>query len=325
MKKLFRVLVYLVVLVVLVVGAALAYISFALPNVGEAEEIVVEGSSEQIARGRYLANHVMLCMDCHAERDYSLFAAPPRPGTHGAGGDRFDRSMGLPGVFVSPNITPVGVSDWTDGELFRLITTGVRKDGEPIFPIMPYQNYGKLDPEDIRSVIAYIRTLEPKQSDIPKREIDFPMNFILRTIPQKADLKPMPPKSDVIKYGEYLVTAGACGECHTKFEKGAFVGPYLAGGREFLFPDGTVLRSPNLTPDETGIKAKSKSGFVEQFKSYDPATYEPASVAPGEFQTIMPWMMYAGMDTTDLEAIYEYLMSLEPVGNKVEKVTFAER
>jgi len=324
MKKLFRVLVYLIVLVILVVGAGLAYITFALPNVGEAEEIIVEGTEEQIARGEYLANHVMLCMDCHAERDYSIFTAPPIPGSKGMGGDRFDRSMGLPGVFVSPNITPEGISDWTDGELFRLITTGVRKDGEPIFPVMPYQKYRELDPEDIKAVIAYLRTLEPKKSEIPERELDFPMNFILRTIPVKAELKPMPPKTDTIKYGGYLVTAGACGECHTKFENGAFTGPYLAGGREFQFPDGSILRSPNLTPHETGLGNKKKSEFVALFKNYDPAHFKPGAIKQGDFQTIMPWTMYAGMDTTDLEAIYAFLTSLEPVENKVEKITLAE-
>ncbi|MBD8488069.1 cytochrome c [Echinicola sp. CAU 1574] len=324
MKTFFKIVLYLVVVVVIVVGAVLTYVSIALPNVGDAEEIVVEGTAEQIARGKYLANHVMLCMDCHAERDYSLFSAPPVPNTQGVGGERFDRTMGLPGVFISPNITPTGISDWTDGELFRLITTGVRKDGEPIFPVMPYQKYAHMDAEDIKSVIAYLRTLEPKETPDYEREIDFPMNFIIRTIPENADLRVIPSKVDAIKYGEYLTTAAACGECHTKFENGAFVGPYLGGGREFQFPNGMIVRSANLTKHETGIGSRSKSDFVNLFKSYSPDIYQPEKVGQDEFQTIMPWMMYAGMDTTDLEAIYDYLVSIEPVDNKVEKVTFAK-
>ncbi len=310
--------------VVLIGAIAMAYIQLALPSVDKAQEIQVEGTAEQVARGEYLAHHVMLCMDCHAERDFSLFAGPPKEGTMGAGGELFDESMGFPGRFVSANITPFGIGTWTDGELYRLITTGVKRDGEPIFPVMPYMNYGKMDPEDIKSVIAYLRTLEPVQTDHPKSKADFPMNFILRTLPVNASPQTRPAEEDVIKYGEYLTTAAACGDCHTQFENGAFTGPYLAGGREFKFPDGSILRSANLTKDHTGIGKWSKEEFVQRFKSYDPSVYTSASLGQGDFQTIMPWIMYAGMKESDLEAIYEYLMSLDPVENEVMKITMAE-
>jgi len=36
-------------------------------------------------------------------------------------------------------------------------------------------------------------------------------------------------------------------------------------------------------------------------------------------QSIMPWTMYAGMDTTDLTAMYRYLHSLKPMVNRVAK------
>ncbi|MDN3669586.1 cytochrome C [Echinicola jeungdonensis] len=324
MKNVLKFLMYAMVIIAVIVIGALAYIQWGFPKVEEAPEMVVEGSPELISRGEYLAHHVMLCMDCHAERDFSLYAGPPIPETLGAGGERFDRSMGFPGVFFSANITPAGIGDYTDGELFRLITTGVKNDGEPIFPVMPYQNYGRMDEEDIKAVIAYIRTLKPVQKEHPKSEVDFPVNFILRTMPSPADPQTRPEEKDIIKYGEYLVNAAACGDCHTKFEKGEFTGPFLAGGREFMFPNGTVIRTPNLTKDKTGLGNWSKQQFVARFKSYDPATYKPNKINQGEFQTIMPWIMYAGMKESDLGAIYDYLMSLEPVENEVLRVSFAE-
>ncbi|WP_317167985.1 hypothetical protein [Cyclobacterium jeungdonense] len=120
-------------LTLLIIGGLL-YISFALPNVGPAAaNCKVVSSPEKIARGKYLANHVMLCIDCHSLRDFSLFSAPPVPGTEATGGDRFDQTMGFPGVFVSPNITPAGIGDYSDGEIFRLITTGVKKMEIPFF------------------------------------------------------------------------------------------------------------------------------------------------------------------------------------------------
>jgi hypothetical protein len=40
---------------------------------------------------------------------------------------------------------------------------------------------------------------------------------------------------------------------------------------------------------------------------------------PGEFQTIMPWTVYAGMTEQDLGSIYDYLRTIPSVKNKVEK------
>jgi hypothetical protein len=75
-------------------------------------------------------------MDCHSTRDWNLLSGPIIPGTEGKGGDIFPEEGGFTGNFYSSNITPAGIQDWTDGELYRLITTGVKKDGEPIFPIL---------------------------------------------------------------------------------------------------------------------------------------------------------------------------------------------
>jgi len=126
MSRLVKIILISVSFIVLLLISGLVYVSTALPDVGPApENLKVTVSPEKIERGKYLANHVMLCIDCHSQRDFSLFSAPPIPGTEAKGGERFDHSMGFPGVFISPNITPAGIGDYTDGELFRLITTGV--------------------------------------------------------------------------------------------------------------------------------------------------------------------------------------------------------
>ncbi len=319
MKKVLKISAYVVTaLIVLVIGAIL-YVNLALPNVGAAPaDYTVEITPEKVEHGKYLANHVMLCVDCHSVRNFSVFSAPPMAGSEAAGGETFDHSMGFPGVFVSPNITPYGIGDWTDGELFRLITTGVKRDGEPIFPVMPYHNYGKMDVQDIEAVIAFVRTLEPVETHHAVSKADFPVNLIMRTMPKKATFIPKPDPSDQVAYGGYLVNASACGDCHTKFEGGSFVGEFLAGGREFAFPNGSILTSPNLTPHESGLANWTKEMFIQRFKMY--GNYSNLQkVNPGEFQTIMPWYMYAGMKDSDLEAIYAYLKSLPPVDNLVEK------
>jgi mono/diheme cytochrome c family protein len=318
MKKVLKIGLWVFSIVVLLIITATVYISLALPNVGPApDDYRVEITTEKVAHGKYLAYHVMMCMDCHAQRDFTTFSGPPIPATIGAGGERFDHSMGFPGVFISKNITPYGIGDWTDGELFRVITTGVTKDGEPLFPVMPYDSYGKLDSADIEAVIAFLRTLEPVETSHPGSKADFPFNLIMRTIPQKASLGKKPDPSDQVAYGKYLVTAGACGDCHTRFEGGSFTGEWLAGGRIFEFPDG-ILTSPNLTPHSSGLANWSEDMFVQRFKSYQHAD-QLKKVAQGDMQTIMPWAMYAGMKEEDLKAIYAYLYTLEPVENHIEK------
>jgi|SRR5690554_270583 len=324
MKRSLKVVVYTISILLIVVIVSGTYLFTAFPNVGPPEEMAVQITEDRVERGQYLAYHVMMCADCHSQRDFSLFSAPPTPGTEFVGGDIFDHSMGFPGRFVSSNITPFGVGDWTDGELFRLITTGVKRDGNPIFPVMPYHSFGKLDPEDIKSVIAYLRTLDPVEATHPDSKADFPLNFIMRTMPQKAELSTKPSKDNIIDYGKYMITAAACFDCHTNFQKGSFVGPEGGGGREFSFPDGSVIRSANLTPHETGIGHYTKESFIQRFKMFGDSANMIVRVQPGEFQTLMPWNMYSGMTEEDLGAIYEYLQTLEPYEHFVEKYSAAK-
>lgn len=317
---------YLVYIFGVLIGTLLiiaGYLTFYLPKAEAAPEISIDIDEVRVERGKYLANHVMLCMDCHAVRDFSLFAGPPTPGTLGGGGDVFDQNMGFPGRFVSRNLTPFALSDWTDGEIFRAITTGVSKDGSALFPVMPYPHYSQLDPEDIYSVIAYLRTLEPVENELESSKADFPVSLLINTMPVQPNFQSRPSIEDPVEYGKYMITAAACTDCHTRMEKGAFVGEPYAGGNEFRLPDGSIVRAANLTPHETGIKYMSKEQFVQRFKVYADTSYVPRKVQPGEFQTLMPWQMYAGMKTEDLEAIYDYLQTLEPVENRVEIFTAA--
>lgn len=324
MKKVLKIVGIVLLVIVVAVAGLLTYVKTALPNVGDAEHITIDYTPERIERGKYLANHVTVCMDCHSTRDFTKFSGPLVEGTLGKGGDRFDQSVGMPGVFFPKNITPGGISRYTDGELFRVITAGVTKEGRPMFPLMPYPYYGRMDTEDIYSIIAYIRSIPSIKNDVPESEADFPVNFILHTIPAKGVPQARPSKSDKIEYGKYLTNAGGCRECHTKDKQGQII-PELeySGGREFKFPDGSVCRSANISPDkETGIGNWTSEIFVQKFKAYNDSTFVLPNVAAGEYNTIMPWTMYAGMEREDLEAIFAYLQTLTPMKNQV--TTFSE-
>jgi cytochrome c553 len=306
-----------IIIIILAVIAGAGYLKFMLPDVGKAPELVVDSTPARIKHGEYLANHVTACMECHSTRNWSLYSGPISPGTLGKGGEYFGPEMGFPGKFYSRNITPAKLANWTDGEIFRAITTGVDKNGKALFPVMPYLSYGQMDKEDIYDIIAYIRSIPPIENEVEASKADFPMNFIMNTIPAKASFVEKPASSDSLKYGAYLANAAACMECHTQVDKGQII-PTLAysGGREFVMPVGTV-RSANITPDmETGIGMWTEAAFVQRFKLYaDEAQLEKVSAS--QLNTIMPWAMYAGMDSTDLKSIYVYLKSLKPIKNEV--------
>ncbi len=316
-------LLYLFLLLVVGIGGLLLYVKFALPNVGDAPQLKVEITPERVKRGEYLANAVCVCMDCHSQRDWTKFSGPLVPGTLGEGGEEFNQNFGFPGAFYSKNITPSGIKDWSDGEIFRTITTGVNKDGKALFPIMPYMHYGQMDQEDLYSIIAYIRTLKPIEKVNKESVPDFPMNFIINTIPTKQEMQKKPDPSDKLAYGKYMWNASGCTECHTKQEKGKQLpGMEMAGGFEFNMGPMGIARSSNLTPDdETGIGTWTEENFLARFRVYSDSTYVAPIVQKGAMQTPMPWTMYSKMTDEDLSAIFAYIKTLKPVKNQVEKFT----
>jgi mono/diheme cytochrome c family protein len=321
MKRIKKWMAYIAITVTLIIVVAISYVTFALPNVGEPQNIKVDLTPQRIAHGKYLANNVAACVDCHSTRKWDVFAAPIDSAVLGAGGEKFDGRINFPGEVYVPNITPANLKNWTDGELYRAITTGVKKDGSAIFPIMPWQSYSKMDPEDVYDIIAYIRTLQPHETTYPKRKLNFPLNLIVNTMPKKAEPGKRPNDNDTLAYGAYLVQAAACRECHTKADKGVPIpGMDLAGGNEYSLGGGSTLQSTNITPDkETGIGTWSKEQFVSRFTQYANGTAKPVAVKAGQFQTIMPWWKYGGMTQKDLGAIYAYLKTVKPVKNSVVK------
>jgi mono/diheme cytochrome c family protein len=319
MKKFFKILGGIVLGLVVLLGAGLVYFFSAFPKVGPATDLKIELTPEKIARGKYLANHVSVCIDCHSQRDFNYYAGPIVPGTEGKGGMEFADAAG---TFYPRNITPAALGNWTDGEIVRAIVSGVDKDGAALFPMMPYPIANHAAQDDIEAIVAYLRTLPPIQNAVPKSKIKFPLNLIVRTIPQPYHPQPRPSASDTLAYGKYMSMIAGCAFCHTPVDdKGQpLPGMEFAGGMEFKDPMLGTMRSANITPEEnTGIGAWDKDYFIGRFKEYADSSRSHIPVAKGEANTVMPWTMYAGMTAEDLSAIYGYLRTVKPVRNEVEK------
>ena len=195
------------------------------------------------------------------------------------------------------------------------------RDGNALFPIMPAHYYGQMDKNDIECIIAYIRTLDPVEFEPEASKSNFPMNFIINTIPHSATFTDLPPATDSLAYGKYVITSAGCVECHSQVNKGQIIpGKEYGGGRPFPMGGGKVVVSANITPDkETGIGNWTKEAFIQLFRSHADSVSLNTTLAEGANNTVMPWTMYAGMTDQDLGAIYDYLQSIAPITNKVEK------
>jgi mono/diheme cytochrome c family protein len=87
----------------------------------------------QIKNGQYLAI-LADCGSCHTVPGHSRYA----------GGRAIETPFGN---IVAPNITPdrdTGIGAWTDDEFDAAVRKGVRRDGSPLYPAMPYNAYTKM-------------------------------------------------------------------------------------------------------------------------------------------------------------------------------------
>lgn len=301
-----------------------AYFTACSNNKTETKVDTKEDSVKQVlARGEYLATNVAGCIDCHSKRDFTKYSGPVINGTVGGGGFVFDEKFGLPGVLYGKNITPdneTGIGTWTDEEILRAMTQGINKNGDTLFPLMPYPNYNRMAKEDLMNIIAYIRTLKPINNKVPARQLKVPIAMVYpgKFLQPSIDGNVRPPVTDKVAYGGYLVTMADCATCHSPLTP---MGPDMSrmfnGG--YLFDLGShKVASANITPDSaTGIGTWNEARFVDKFTLY--RNEENYSYDPGTQNTIMPLSLLAGMKDDDLRAIYAFLRSLPAASNKVEK------
>lgn len=68
------------------------------------------------------------------------------------------------GTTISPNLTnhEDGLADYSDEEIKAMIREGVRPDGEPMKPPMPYGAFAGISDQDLDALLAYLRSLPGK-------------------------------------------------------------------------------------------------------------------------------------------------------------------
>lgn len=313
--------------IVLVPAVGIGYLTTMKPAQRPASTETVASTPERVSRGKYLVETVIGCIDCHSQFDFDAFTFTPLPGSEYQGGFCFDKeNAGFPGKVCGQNITQdkeTGLGAWTDGEIARAMREGVNREGEALFPMMPYHFLRAMSDEDTAAVIAYLRTIPAVKKETPDGFIDFPVNLFIKFEPKPLEAAvPHPDATDTLQYGEYLAHI-SCLECHTPVndKMQSLLDQSFAGGRMFDLSQagGPRVRSANLTPDpETGIGQKSRENFIAQFKSFADPEFRGMKIE-GKHNTIMPWVRLAQMTEEDLGAIYDYLRTVPPVKNAIER------
>lgn len=266
-----------------------------------------------VKRGDYLVNGPMACSNCHATRaeDMSI-----KPGMEFAGGFHLvDPAFDA----YSANITPdkeTGIGDWTDEQIIRAIREGVDDKGKVIFPPMPVPTYNNLSDDDVKAIVAYLRTLKPIHHEVPESTWNIPQ----QAMPAAKGL-PAPPQTDKVAYGRYIVTAQAhCFECHTPMgPTGPDMSKLGAGGMDITLGPDMVVRTANITSDpETGIGKWSDQDIKN-------ALVKGITPSGGHISPPMPFPWFKNMTPEDLDAVVAYVRTIPPVVNKVERTAFQQK
>jgi mono/diheme cytochrome c family protein len=230
----------------------------------------VEGLTGDVAKGEQVF-WATGCASCHmapgAKDDAQLVLT---------GGQKFASPFGS---FLAPNISQDathGIGGWSLLDLANALTRGVSKEGEHLYPALPYASYAKMQLQDVADLHAFLQTLPADATPSQPHELGFPFNirmslggwkllFLRDDWALPGNLTPTEDR------GRYIVEAMAhCGECHTPRNAlgGMETGRWLAGAPD---PSGQG-RIPNITParltwSESEIAYYLTTGFTPDFDS----------------------------------------------------------
>ncbi|NGZ87466.1 cytochrome c [Duganella aceris] len=200
-------------------GVTLAYTyaaqATATRDIGPGELGLAAPSAQLIEQGRYIAT-ASDCIACHT-------AGGPDAKPFAGG-----LSMATPvGALYSSNITPdkaTGIGNYSLNDFDRAVRHGIRKNGDTLYPAMPYPSYAKITDQDLRALYAYfMHGVAPVAQADRGSDIKWPLslNWPL-AIWRKTYAPPVEPlvlskyQSEALARGAYLVQGlGHCGACHT--------------------------------------------------------------------------------------------------------------
>jgi mono/diheme cytochrome c family protein len=275
-----------------------------------------------VDRGKYLVDHLLVCGECHTP---SGADGKPDAGKYLAGSRSYDFPyMGHTVSVYAENLTShatEGLGMWSDANVRRALTRGIDDENVAMWPIMPYPEYALLKPEDVDSIIKYLRTVPSNGNVVPPDDLpdpDAPPPPLTDNQIPHTTLAMSDPSYAAAERGRYLAAVG-CVQCHTPATAPGIpdLSKAFAGGRQYQVrvnsndPMPATFTSTNLTPDATGLGGWSVDDIVQSIKTNtEKGTHRSLCVTmPGG-----PGRM-GDLTNDDLNDVATYLHNLAPIAN----------
>ncbi|GMQ81852.1 MAG: hypothetical protein BMS9Abin05_1289 [Rhodothermia bacterium] len=245
---------------------------------------VVPADSLQLERGEYLALTVSRCTGCHSDRFEGRILVD-------------DPAFGL---IPAPNLTSGngGIGrHYQDADWERALRHGLGIE-DRVLVGMPSEFFAAYGDKDLKSLIAYLKTLPPVDNELPKRALGPMAHFLIGTgmykppaiaLDHEAAHGTAPEAADDAAYGEYMVNLVACAECHG----------VALHGQEFEGPPP----GPDLSP-EGNLGEWTEDDFVLTLRS---GTTPDGRILDSK---IMPWPRMSRMSDLELKAIWRFLLTI---------------
>lgn len=254
-------------------------------------------SDDPVVRGEYLVRVQMACVGCHG----TFTAGGPLPGVNPltselAGGESFD----IPDVMLvyARNLTQLG--DWTDEQIETAIRYGIRPDGTGLAPIMPFPLYQQITAQDMSDIIAYLRSLEPVENEIPEPEFRAPglgpeaFSQMYGTMFNMDAEAPAPDFSDPLARGTYLANVSNCMHCHGQLDMQTFLPTPAPEG----LPWGDLVGASLLPFNMNDYTDEQIDTVLHTGMKND-----------GELAMGMPWPSFQHMPESDHQALIAWIRS----------------
>jgi mono/diheme cytochrome c family protein len=294
-----------------------------------------DAMNAQVARGSYLVNTVMLCIDCHTPR---LASGAFDTTKHLSGVECFIDAIpasNTMGCLHSRNLTnhATGLMNRTNDQIKKMFLDGERPDGtfldgeRPdgtfLVNVMPYWSLHRMTAEDADAIVAYLRTVPGVDHQVPANEV--PFNIVPAATAPMTDAETLSVTATVAgttqasaDRGRYLANF-ACVDCHTPLTAPGSPRPLdfskaFQGGRSFDVgpPFGTVW-TMNLTPHANGLAGWTVADIVKVLKQgKDKNDMNVCPPMPSAYMG--PLQGITDADATD---IANYLVNLPPGDNMI--------
>ncbi|MHC5306023.1 c-type cytochrome [Bartonella sp. LJL80] len=298
-------------LVILAIVAICAIIFVPIQRTGPTEALTPDFKPEQ-GRGEYLAK-MADCAACHTKPD----------GVPYGGG----REVASPfGIIYSSNITPDenGIKGMSLDQFRAALRDGIGKNGQLLYPAMPYENYRKISEPDVVALYDYfMHEVKPVSQKVQQTNLTFPFNqrWGIRlwnwfAISDKAGFQPRFNDAKLDR-GAYLVESlGHCSACHTPRDM-LFRQSGLTSASDKFLTGETIdgWYGPNLRSPDSSVAAWSPSdlkAYLQTGRNAHTAVVGPMQLVVGES------MQFATDD--DMDAIVAYLKHIALPGQRSQLV-----